>query len=68
MPLMSPPITAAGGTVSRVPFIASAQGTEYYPDHLLPLVGELQVVDARFAELRERVLLDYGRNTARLLG
>jgi site-specific recombinase XerD len=38
---------------------------EYYPDHLLPLVGELKVVDVRFAEVRERVLLDYGRNTAR---
>jgi len=40
-------------------------GTEYYPDHVLPLVGELEVTDRRFAELRERVLLDYGHNTAR---
>jgi len=43
-------------------------GAEYYPDHLLPLVGQLEVVDVRFAALRERVLVDYGRNTARAYG
>ena len=35
------------------------------PENLLPVAGAGEAPDSRFAELRERVLLDYGRNTAR---
>ncbi|MGW0056489.1 site-specific integrase [Nocardia nova] len=38
---------------------------EFYPDHLLPMIRELKVTHRRFSELREKVLLDYGYNTAR---
>ena len=38
---------------------------QFYPDYLLPVVGQMQVADARFAQLREKVLLDCCRNTAR---
>jgi site-specific recombinase XerD len=38
---------------------------QYYPEYLLPVVGQMPVADARFAQLREKILLAYGRNTAR---
>ena len=38
---------------------------EFYPDHLLPVISARQVDYGRFAEIRERVLLNYGQNTAR---
>ncbi len=40
-------------------------GAQYFPENLLPVAGAGEAPDARFAELRERVLLDDGRNTAR---
>lgn len=42
-------------------------GAQYFPENLLPVAGAGEAPDARFAELRERVLLDDGRNTARAL-
>lgn len=38
---------------------------DFYPDHLLPVISARQVDYARFAEIRESVLLNYGYNTAR---
>ena len=38
---------------------------DFYPDHLLPVISARQVNYGRFAEIRESVLLNYGRNTAR---
>jgi site-specific recombinase XerD len=37
----------------------------FYPDHLLPVISARHVDYGRFAEIRESVLLNYGRNTAR---
>lgn len=42
-----------------------AVANEFYPDHLLPVISARQVDYGRFAEIRESVLLNYGRNTAR---
>lgn len=36
-----------------------------YPDYLLPIAGQLVPDDEGFAEARERMLLDYGPQTAR---
>lgn len=36
-----------------------------YPDYLLPMAGQLIPDDERFADARERILLDYGPRTAR---
>ena len=36
-----------------------------YPEHLLPIAGEMPETHARFAELREEYLLGYGYHTAR---
>lgn len=43
----------------------AATGADYYPDHLLPVIRDLEVQYERFSELRERALLPYGYNTAR---
>ena len=36
-----------------------------YPEHLLPIAGEVPETNERFAELREEYLLNFGYHTAR---